>query len=593
MAINPETQYPGKIKPASADYPYGEARNITLPGDGTGTPWEAALVNDVLGFQQALLSDAGVVPSGTPDKVGASQYLQALFKSTGLVREDYTELRAVKSPELLDKTECLITGAGVGGHFVLDLTDVATVDDNMLTIVDGDGGRWKRLFSGFVNVQWAEAIGDGVTNDAVASQAALDSGFDVLFPFTSTGYLTRSTLTCYANQTVYFEHQVKLSGHADIGAGAVLQSVAGTTAASKKFIKVDNINIDLNGAAIGLLVNTGAHTFEVKRPLIRDTIGTVGAIGVKVHNAFNVLLDTPNILLNQTDSIGVQYYYRNADPGFFVMTNNKIRDGIVQRCRKLIAYDADIAGQALVVENTALLGDLDSKTVPTIGGSNVQYAFHITGELNHLVIRDCHLEEVYTSIWTDAANSHQITEENTQHHQVPAVYNLLNADDELVCKSSRYRGGVVPTTPYNVYDNVAGTIDNINQPSIFSTIYSSLIASGAGVVRHLYKRPVVTKTANYTIKTSDNQRTFDNTGAGAGFTWILPPADRELEYSFIVEVGIINFNIDPDGTDQIMRLTDAGGDRVRSVVEGDKITLTTKGDNKWYAGEFGTWLDVN
>lgn len=82
MAINPESQYPGKIAPATPQYPYGAARNITVPGDGTGTPWEAAIVNDLLGFQQALLSGAAVVPSGTPDEVGASQYLEALLKLT-------------------------------------------------------------------------------------------------------------------------------------------------------------------------------------------------------------------------------------------------------------------------------------------------------------------------------------------------------------------------------------------------------------------------------------------------------------------------------------------------------------------------------
>jgi len=80
MAINPEAQYPGKIKPGDANYPYGSARNITVPGDGTGTPWEQALVNDIFGFQQALLNAAALVPTGSPDKVGASQYLEAVEK---------------------------------------------------------------------------------------------------------------------------------------------------------------------------------------------------------------------------------------------------------------------------------------------------------------------------------------------------------------------------------------------------------------------------------------------------------------------------------------------------------------------------------
>lgn len=83
MAINPESQYPGKINPSDADYPYGSARNVTTPGDGTGTPWEAALVKDIQGLQQALLSEAGLIPTGTPDRVGASQYLDAIKSVAG------------------------------------------------------------------------------------------------------------------------------------------------------------------------------------------------------------------------------------------------------------------------------------------------------------------------------------------------------------------------------------------------------------------------------------------------------------------------------------------------------------------------------
>lgn len=82
MAINPETQYPGKIAPSSPDYPFGQARNITIPSDGTGTPWEAALVNDLFGWQQALLTEAGIVPTGSPEKATASQYLTAIVRVT-------------------------------------------------------------------------------------------------------------------------------------------------------------------------------------------------------------------------------------------------------------------------------------------------------------------------------------------------------------------------------------------------------------------------------------------------------------------------------------------------------------------------------
>lgn len=78
MAIIPNTQFPGKTAGTNTNYPYGQARDVTTSGDGTGTPWVAALANDLFGFQQALLQAAGIAPSGSPDTAVASQYLQAI-----------------------------------------------------------------------------------------------------------------------------------------------------------------------------------------------------------------------------------------------------------------------------------------------------------------------------------------------------------------------------------------------------------------------------------------------------------------------------------------------------------------------------------
>lgn len=82
MAINPSTKYTGQIDTSdSTGYPYGKAQNVTAAGDGTGTPLEQDWVNDWFGFIQALLGDdpdGAVTPSGTPEKVGASQLLDAL-----------------------------------------------------------------------------------------------------------------------------------------------------------------------------------------------------------------------------------------------------------------------------------------------------------------------------------------------------------------------------------------------------------------------------------------------------------------------------------------------------------------------------------
>jgi hypothetical protein len=78
MAIKPDSLFTGKIAAASTDYPLGSARNVTTPGDGTGTPFVADLLNDTFGFQQAILSEAGITPSQSPDTAVDSQYLSGL-----------------------------------------------------------------------------------------------------------------------------------------------------------------------------------------------------------------------------------------------------------------------------------------------------------------------------------------------------------------------------------------------------------------------------------------------------------------------------------------------------------------------------------
>lgn len=92
MAINPDVAFPGKTAGVSPEYPYGKARDVSAPGDGTGTPLRAAWVNDWFGLQQQLLSLAGITPSGVADAVGACQVwdaLQALLVSkVALAAED-------------------------------------------------------------------------------------------------------------------------------------------------------------------------------------------------------------------------------------------------------------------------------------------------------------------------------------------------------------------------------------------------------------------------------------------------------------------------------------------------------------------------
>lgn len=198
MAINPETQYPGKIAPSTPDYPYGSARNINAPGDGTGTPWEAALVNDLFGFQQAALGEAGIVPSGNPETAGVSQYLRALNFTKGKVLPDYAAVKAFDETRIQNGTAVFIVEAKRGGHFVWDSSDLSTEvtsdpGEGVYVAPDSDptgaNGAYRRIYIGAASVGWFGVVGDGAADDTTAFQRAVNfasllivpSGFSCLF----------------------------------------------------------------------------------------------------------------------------------------------------------------------------------------------------------------------------------------------------------------------------------------------------------------------------------------------------------------------------------------------------------------------------
>ena len=86
MAIDPSATYPGQIDVTSdpTGYPNGQAQNVQVPGDGTGTPLEKAWVNDFFGFIQALMAEQSITVSGNSEKVGASDIVDAINQKLGV-----------------------------------------------------------------------------------------------------------------------------------------------------------------------------------------------------------------------------------------------------------------------------------------------------------------------------------------------------------------------------------------------------------------------------------------------------------------------------------------------------------------------------
>jgi len=78
MAIQIKNTYSGRTDTTDPNYPYGKGRNVVGGVEGTGTPFEADWYNNLEGFLQGLLLEAGVTPDGDVDNANSSQLVEAV-----------------------------------------------------------------------------------------------------------------------------------------------------------------------------------------------------------------------------------------------------------------------------------------------------------------------------------------------------------------------------------------------------------------------------------------------------------------------------------------------------------------------------------
>jgi hypothetical protein len=177
MAIDPSVTYAGKVDNAPAEYPYGKPRNITVPGDATGTPWEAAGVQDLYGLMQNLLDDGGVIPVGTPDNLTTRQYLEAMHRSINKyngIRGVVSGLRVENDALDINKAIRFNTGHAVSANDNLVVINLTTPIVKNISAAWTVGTNLGGLFSGAVAADTSYHL--FVIYDPVAK--IVDAGFD-------------------------------------------------------------------------------------------------------------------------------------------------------------------------------------------------------------------------------------------------------------------------------------------------------------------------------------------------------------------------------------------------------------------------------
>ncbi|MFA5186992.1 MAG: hypothetical protein WC551_10970 [Patescibacteria group bacterium] len=217
---------------------------------------------------------------------------------------------------------------GGGGTFVYDSSDTTSSDNGVTTIIDASLRRWKRQYTGPLDVRCAGVVGDGVTNDATAFQRAADLGaVHLMVAKGSVVYITTDVtfgagVILQVDGTISGTQRLAFNGSANVfGEGSIVTGDDRTLFFVAGDISVSGLTIG-KAACFGILIVPSAtiNSIRIHDNLIRGAHYGILRNSGSPNPCYNTII-TDNVIENSTGD-GIEWNVAVADRRVLIANNS-------------------------------------------------------------------------------------------------------------------------------------------------------------------------------------------------------------------------------------------------------------------------------
>ncbi|WP_282943109.1 right-handed parallel beta-helix repeat-containing protein [Paenibacillus sp. RC67] len=547
-----------------------------------------------------------------------------------------------------------VTDEGKRGFFHYDATDTSSLDNTGTVVVSTGGKRFKRLYDDMLLSSWFGTKGDGVTEDTVALQNALNAsvGKKLYIPLHKNNYYLSGQLIFPSHITIEFEH------------GTVIQAIDTLlrTTPYERLVRMKNVtDIIIYGNGATFRMNKAAYSSGEQAHIF------------DISGSSNITIEQ----INANDSGGDGFYIGNYEATLPYCKNVVLRDCVANNNRRqglsVISVDGLLvehctfsntsgtspqAGVDIEPNNTNNLEMLKNvRFIHCLSENNKGRGFvsmvkklKASNEKIDILFQNCisrgNTYGFVVSYGNDAANSGAQGE--IKFIDCRAEKDLYCGFAELSCSAESVKTTYIRCIAYNSNSNndlnyeyalgssfIITSLTTESRLSIGNAYYYECEAIDDRLLSQTLRGFTTKKKVNETIKNisyvnckangatlaafevepiSENvlirnqpQLTIalplsgaislsylgfkiNNSGATAAVSYTLPKAKSGRSYTFSVNAPL-EVNIIAASGDAILTPTGAG--IVRSGNMGDSVTLLGRADDRWeVANAVGSWFPL-